>query len=104
MNKNKYVYGNKNVYNINYHIIWIPKYRKHILKGKIKEIMIEALLFKANELKIKIDKYEIMEDHIHLFIKCSPNHTISKIIMHLKGYSSFLLRYRYPKYRKYKHL
>lgn len=22
-------------FNINYHIIWIPKYRKHLLKGKV---------------------------------------------------------------------
>jgi len=27
------------VHNINYHIIWIPKYRKPILTGKVVEVL-----------------------------------------------------------------
>ena len=41
-----------------------------------------------------------MPDHIHLFIKCTPNHRVSDIVRHLKGYSSYKLRSEYPKYRK----
>ena len=44
MTKNKNRVHDKNkVYNISYHIIWIPKYRKHILKGEIKNKLIEYL-------------------------------------------------------------
>jgi len=31
------------VYNINYHIVWIPKYRKHILTHGVKERLTEIL-------------------------------------------------------------
>jgi len=27
------------IYNINYHIVWCPKYRKGILEGKVKEFL-----------------------------------------------------------------
>jgi len=55
-------------------------------------------------LDITIENYEIMPDHIHLFIKCGPQHTVSKIVQHLKGYSSYKLRSDYKHYRKYKSL
>jgi putative transposase len=31
------------VYNINYHIVWCPKFRKPILVGKVKEFVEEQL-------------------------------------------------------------
>jgi putative transposase len=99
---NRFVRKKGVVYNISYHVIWTPKYRSHILKGNIKQIVINALLEKANEIKIKIEKYEVMEDHIHLFIKAKPTHKISEVVRFLKGYSSYKVREYYPKYRKYK--
>lgn len=46
-----------------------------------------------------------MPDHVHLFIKCTPNHKISDIVKQLKGYSSYVLRKAFPIYRtKYKSL
>jgi putative transposase len=93
------------IYNIGYHVIWCPKYRKAILVGDFKIIIENALLDKANQLEITLEKYEIMPDHIHLFIKCKPTQTISHIVQQLKGYSSYILRKKYSKYKKlYKHL
>lgn len=87
------------------HIIWVPKYRKSILRGKFKEIVEKALFDKAEEIDIMIVRYEIMPDHIHIFIKCSPHHRVCDIVKHLKGYSSYMLRSNFPQYRlKYKSL
>ena len=41
-----------------------------------------------------------MPDHIHLFIKCTPDHKISDIVRQLKGYNSYILRKAYPFYKK----
>jgi len=100
----RFKYGRNTIYNIGYHLIWIPKYRKAILKGSFKDIIKKALFDKARELNITIEEYEIMPDHVHLFIKCSPNHRVSDIVRQLKGYSSYILRKTYPQYRKYKSL
>ena len=98
----RYIKGNKCIYNLGYHIIFCPKYRRSILIGNFK-LLIEKYLFeKAMSINIKIEKYEIMPDHIHLFIKCNPEHNISNVVKMLKGYTSFKLREEYPIYRKYK--
>lgn len=76
---------NHKVFNVAYHITWIPKYRKHILKGAIKIATKKYLLEKAEHMNITIETYEIMEDHIHLFIRANPNLKISYIVQQLKG-------------------
>lgn len=98
----RFQHKNRVIYNIGYHIIWVPKYRKSILVGDFKVIIENALKEKAIELGINIEKYEIMPDHIHLFIKCTPHHKVSDIVKNLKGYSSYKVREKYKNYRKYK--
>lgn len=90
------------VYNINYHIIWTPKYRKSLLTGSFKKIIESSLFKKASELKIEIKEYELMPDHIHLFIKCKPTDKVSDVVKNLKGFSSYMLRKKFPKYKMYK--
>lgn len=92
------------IHNIAYHIVWIPKYRAKILTGDFKVKITQYLFEKAEQLQVIIETYEIMPDHVHLFIRCKPTQCISDIVGQLKGYSSFKLREAYPKYRKYKHL
>ena len=92
------------VYNIGYHIVWIPKYRKRILWGIYKNKIQEYLLEKCVKLDVIPEVYEIMPDHIHIFIKCKPNHNISLIVGQLKGYTSFKLRGEFPCLKKYKAL
>ena len=96
--------ANHKVFNISYHITWIPKYRKKILKDNIREAVIKYLFQKAESLHITIDAYEIMNDHVHLFIKSRPDLTISYIVQQLKGYTSYKLRKEFPLLKKYKSL
>ena len=97
-------YNNHNVSNISYHIVWIPKYRKHILVGEIKKELIKIFKIVEEKINIKIEVYEIMSDHIHLFVKGNQNITISNIVKYLKGYSSYELRKKFIFLKKYKSL
>lgn len=96
--------ANHKVFNISYHITWIPKYRKHILKDKIREAVIKYLFEKAIILKISIEAYDIMDDHIHLFIKATPDLSISYIVQQLKGYTSYKVSNEFPSLKKYRSL
>ena len=93
-----------NVYNINYHITWITKYRLPLLNTKIQVCLKEIIINKSIELDILIKAIEIMSNHIHIFISCKPTHTIYKIINSLKGYSSYQIRKMFPYLKKYKAL
>ena len=80
------------VYNIGYHIIWCPKYRRSVLVGNVEKRLKELLHEKAEEIDITIEKLEIMPDHVHLFVKTPPTVAPHWMVQQLKGYSSRILR------------
>ena len=96
--KNRWTHSNKAVYNIAYHIIWCPKYRRKILVSEVEFRLIQLLNERAEELDCKIETFEIMPDHVHIFIKCSPIHSPHYVVQQLKGYTSRVLR------EEFKHL
>jgi len=84
--------SNKAIFNVGYHLIWCPKYRRKVLTGAIETRLKELLLEKAHELGITIEQMEVMPDHVHLFVKSDPTHAPHYIVQQFKGYSSFALR------------
>lgn len=84
------------VTNIGYPIIWCPKYRRKILIGELAKELEILLKQKASELGIELEQCEIMDDHIHLFVRGARTIPISKIVQSLKGYSSRKLRQQFP--------
>lgn len=91
--------SNKAVYNIGYHLIWCPKYRRKVLIGQIEKRLKELLYKKGKEIKIEIKTMEVMPDHIHLFIKTDPTDSPHRIVQQLKGYTSRLLRQEFVELR-----
>lgn len=84
------------VYNIGYHIVFCPKYRRKVLVAGVEVRLKELLKEKADELEIEIKQMEIMPDHVHLFIKSKPTYAIHFVVNQLKGYSSVVLRKEFP--------
>ena len=55
-------------FNINYHIIWIPKYRKKVLTGKVTEVLKTIIQGQCEQIDLDMLAIEVMPDHIHLFV------------------------------------
>lgn len=89
-------YGRGYVYRIQYHIVWCVKYRKQILTGDIEIVLKEEISRIADELGFTIDDMECMPDHVHLLIRCTPQHYIPTIIKILKGTSARHLFMSHP--------
>lgn len=83
-------------YNINYHIIWIPKYRKAILKGKVAEVLRGIIEGQCIELGLELLALEVQPDHLHLFVAANPTHTPYRIVKKIKGNTSRQLRLCFP--------
>jgi len=88
------------VYNINYHIVWCPKYRKPILKGDVKEFVEEQLKTIAETKGWKIEELEVMPDHIHLFISAPPFESPTAIVKVVKGVTARRIFGKFPYLRK----
>jgi len=80
-------------YHHEFHIVWIPKYRKKILKGKLKEF-IEKRLFDVQKYHpdIEIEKYSIQQDHVHMIIIIPPKYSVSAIVGKIKANTSREIR------------
>jgi putative transposase len=56
------------LYDTKYHLVWTPKYRRWVgrgdIRGRVEDIFREIAL----EHKMEIDRVEVSEDHVHVFI------------------------------------
>ncbi len=92
----KYKYSKHHVYLMNYHLIWCPKRRRPILVDKVKSRLMQIIKDKAKQIGVEIVAFEIMPDHIHLFVSAYPTIAVHKIIKAFKGSSSNILRKEFP--------
>ncbi|MGI9292750.1 MAG: IS200/IS605 family transposase [Pseudomonadales bacterium] len=87
------------VYNIGYHLIWCPKYRREVLVGRVDMRFKRLLKEKAKEINATIETLETMPDHVHIFIKTPPTLAPHYVVQQLKGYTSRTLRAEFPSLR-----
>jgi len=92
MIRERWTVSNTCVYNVGYHIIWCPKYRRKVLQGDIADRLRILLNKKANEIGVIIEVMEIMPDHIHLFIKTKPTASPHWVVQQFKGFTSRIMR------------
>ncbi|MBT7616762.1 MAG: IS200/IS605 family transposase [Calditrichaeota bacterium] len=79
-------------YNLKYHIVWIPKYRRKFMVGAFAERLKEVLHEISGKYGFTIIAQEVMPDHIHLLLEAPPKYAPAKIVGILKGVSSKLMR------------
>jgi len=82
-------------YNINYHLVWIPKYRHPVLIEEVAAHLSDIFYIIADKNGLEILSLEIMPDHIHLFISSPPQNSPSLIINWFKGISARMYNYWY---------
>ena len=85
---------NKNaVYSLNYHLIFVVKYRKKIFENeKILSRFKEIVKNKEQEYEIKIMELECGDDYVHILFSAKPTLKICDFVNKLKGNSSRILR------------
>ena len=90
---------NRHKYLLQYHIIFVCKYRKKLLMSKqisddIKQFSYEI----CQKHKVIIRYMETDKDHIHYMIETEPTMSISKIVNLMKSYTTYHIWKRYPDY------
>tara|TARA_B100000315_G_C14121068_1_gene382604 strand:- start:15 stop:365 length:351 start_codon:yes stop_codon:yes gene_type:complete len=84
-----------------YHIVWIPKYRKRVLKGKIATRLKELLYECADMNRWRIEELNIQEDHVHVLVRMRPEISVSKMVQLFKGMSSKIIREEFPDLKEF---
>ena len=78
-------------WNCMYHIVFIPKYRRKAIYGKLRRD-IGTYLRRLCEYKgVEIIEANACKDHIHMLVKIPPTLNISQFMGYLKGKSALMI-------------
>lgn len=83
-------------YDLRYHFVFVPRYRKRILTGKIKTRIEGMIRFAAQLNNWDIFELAVQKDHVHLYIGASPKWAPSDIMKVIKGGTSNKIRELFP--------
>ena len=79
-----------------YHIVFIPKYRRKVLYGKVKADVREIIRTLCKYKKVEIIEGAVCKDHVHLCLSIPPKISISECMGYLKGKSALMIFDRHP--------
>ena len=76
------------VYDIKFHIVWITKYRKPILRADIAQRVRDLIreICRAND--VEIIKGHVSRDHVHIFVSIPPHLSVGQLVKSIKGKTS----------------
>ncbi|MEZ5362987.1 MAG: IS200/IS605 family transposase [Bryobacterales bacterium] len=71
-----------------YHVIFIPKYRRKVLHGRLRQYLGEPLRRLAEQRQSRIEEGHLMMDHVHMMIAIPPKYAVSQVVGNIKGKSA----------------
>ncbi len=84
-----------------YHVVFVPKYRRRVLQGKVQQ-RLQFLLYQCAEVnEWFIHEIEVMDDHVHLLIQLPATISISDAVGRMKGGSAYALRKEFPELEEF---
>ena len=87
-------------YDVNYHFVFVPKYRKKLLKEGVRGEL-RSLLYKvAQEYGWWIEELEIMEDHVHILLSAPPRYSPAQIMQTTKSITAKEMFAQFPELTK----
>lgn len=81
---------------LRYHFVWIPKYRKRVLVGKVGKSIEGMIRFACQLHEWQIHELAVCSDHVHLFIQTWPTDSPSEVMNSIKGGTAKKVRELYP--------
>ena len=71
-----------------YHVVFIPKYRKKVIYGQIREELKEVFRRLAQRKESEIEAGHLARDHVHMMIAIPPKYSVSQVVGFIKGKSA----------------
>ena len=79
-----------------YHIVFILKYRKKQLYGRLKEDVREIISTLCKYKDVEIVEGAVCPDHVHICVSIPPKLSVSSFMGYLKGKSTLMIYDRHP--------
>ena len=82
------------------HLVWVPKYRRRVLRGPV-AARLEALLRQAAVNRWQVHELAIQPDRVHLLLQIKPDASLASAVKRLKGGTSRVLRAEFPELEEF---
>ena len=76
--------------------MWVPKYRKRVLRGPLARRLYELLRQCADVNEWEIGELNVQEDHIHMLVQLPPKDSVAHAVHRMKGGTSRKIREEFP--------
>lgn len=85
-------------YQVGYHVVWIPKYRRKVFASGVKEYLEEILKTTIIDRypDVFLEELNIQVDHVHALLEIPPKYSVSSVVGYIKGVSARKLRMHFP--------
>ena len=74
-----------------YHVVFIPKRRRKVLYGELRQHLGEVFRRLAGQKESRIEEGHLMPDHVHMMISIPPKYAVAQVIGYIKGKSAIHL-------------
>jgi putative transposase len=78
-----------------YHVVFIPKYRRKVLYGDLRQYLGDVFRKLALQKESRIEQGHLMPDHVHMMISIPPKYAVSQVVGFIKGKSAIHLARTY---------
>jgi putative transposase len=83
-------------YDLRYHFVFVPKYRKRVLQGSVKQRISGMIRFCCQINQWDLYELAIQPDHVHLYCGAPPRWSPSEMMHAIKGGTSKKIRELFP--------
>ena len=91
---------NHSVYRLQYHVVWVVKYRLKLLNPGLQNHLGKLLRQEAKSMPgVEIQELNVQRDHVHMMMVIPPKYAISDVVGRLKQKSSSVFRNRYQLFK-----
>ncbi len=92
--------GAHTVYGLAYHFVWIPRYRRKVLRGDVAQRLEELIgeICEARDWEVEV--LRVQADHVHLFVSCPPRDAPAKVMNVIKSLTARELYAEFPGLRR----
>ena len=88
--------GSHTKYDLKYHFVWCPKYRKMALRGNLGNYVVHVIKEIAERYDFEVVELAVMPDHVHLFVSAAPHISPAHLIQMLKSITAREVFKRFP--------
>ncbi len=96
----EYRQGSHTKFKIEYHFVWVTKYRYHMLEGDLALRVRELVRQTCERFEIRILRGVVSKDHVHILVSAPPNISPSDIMRRIKERVSRKIFEEFPHVKK----